>query len=114
MADNLKERRSELRSIIDQYYSVELALSGCSFVYQFRIWNISSKGICVLVKEDSDLLNHVKVGDILNLKYYTTDSSKPIEFLKTEIKHITKDEQGRFKGVYLVGLSILGNQDSNQ
>ena len=114
MADNLKERRSELRSIIDQYYSVEFALSGCSFVYQFRIWNISSKGICVLVKEDSDLLNHLKVGDILNLKYYTTDSSKPIEFLKTEIKHITKDEQGRFKGVYLVGLSILGNQDSNQ
>ena len=114
MADNLHERRSEPRSIIDRYYSVEFSLSGCSFVYQFRIWNISSKGICVLVKEDSDLLNHVKVGDILNLKYYTTDSSRPIEFLKTEIKHITKDEQGRFKGVYLVGLSILGNQDSNQ
>ena len=108
------ERRSEPRSIIDQYYSVEFSLSGCSFVYQFKIWNISSKGICVLVKEDSDLLNHVKVGDILNLKYYTTDSSKPIEFLNTEIKHITKDEQGRFKGVYLVGLAILENQDSNQ
>ena len=103
------ERRSEPRSIIDQYYSVEFSLRGCSFVYQFKIWNISSKGICVLVKEDSDLLNHVKVGDILNLKYYTTDSSKPIEFLKTEIKHITKDEQGRFKGAYLVGLAILGN-----
>ena len=66
------------------------------------------------MKEDSDLLNHLKVGDILNLKYYTTDSSKPIEFLKTEIKHITKDEQGRFKGVYLVGLAILENQDSTQ
>ena len=108
------ERRSEPRSIIDQYYSVEFSLSGCSFVYQFKIWNISSKGICVLVKDNSDLLNHVKVGDILNLKYYTTDSSKPIEFLNTEIKHITKDEQGRFKGVYLVGLAILENQDSNQ
>ena len=108
------ERRSEPRSIIDQYYSVEFSLSGCSFVYQFKIWNISSKGICVLVKEDSDLLNHVKVGDILNLKYYTTDSSKPIEFLKTEIKHITKDEQGRFKGVCLVGLATVENQDSHQ
>ena len=114
MADNFMERRSEPRSIIDQYYSVEFSLSGCSFVYQFRIWNISSKGICVLVKEDSNLLNHLKVDDILNLKYYTTDSSKPIEVLKTEIKHITKGEQGRFKGVYLVGLSIQGNQDSNQ
>ena len=108
------ERRSEPRSIIDQYYSVEFSLSGCSFVYQFKIWNISSKGICVLVKEDSDLLNHVKVGDILNLKYYPADSSQPGELLETEIKHITKDEQGRFKGVYLVGLSILENQDSTQ
>ena len=108
------ERRSEPRSIIDQYYSVEFSLSGCSFVYQFRIWNISSKGICVLVKEDSDLLNHVKVGDILNLKYYPADSSQPGELLETEIKHITKDEQGRFKGVYLVRLSILENQDSSQ
>ena len=108
------EKRSEPRSIIDQYYSVEFSLSGCSFVYQFKIWDISTKGICVLVKKGSDLLNHVKVGDVVNLKYYTTDSSKPIEFLKTEIKHITKDEQGRFKGVYLVGLSILGNQESNQ
>ena len=108
------ERRSEPRSIIDQYYSVEFSLRGCSFVYQFKIWNISSKGICVLVKEDSDLLNHVKVGDILNLRYYPADSSQPGELLETEIKHITKDEQGRFKGVYLVGLSILENQDSTQ
>lgn len=108
------ERRSEPRSIIDQYYSVEFSLSGCSFVYQFKIWNVSAKGICVLVKEDSDLLNHLKVGDILNLKYYPADSSQPGELLETEIKHITKDEQGRFKGVHLVGLAILGNQDSTQ
>ncbi len=60
-----------------------------------------------MVKEGSELLNCLKVGDISELKYYTTNSSKPIEYLKTEIRHITKDEEGRFKGVYLVGLSIL-------
>ena len=91
------ERRSEPRGIIDRYYSVEFSLRGCSFVYQFKIWNVSAKGICVLVKEDSDLLNYLKVGDILNLKYYTTDSSQPGELLETEIKHITKDDQRRFK-----------------
>ena len=114
MAENLHERRSEPRSIIDRFYSVEFSLGGCSFVYQFRIWNISTKGICVLVKEDSDLLNHVKVGDVVNLRYCPADSSRPSELLKTEIKHITRDEQGRFKGVYLVGLSILENQDLNR
>ena len=108
------ERRSEPRSIINRYYSVEFSLRGCAFVYQFKIWDISSKGMCVLVKEGSDLLNHLKVGDVVNLRYYPADSSQPNELLETEIKHITKDEQGRFKGVYLVGLSILENQDSTQ
>ena len=114
MADTLHEKRSEPRSIIDTYYSVEFLLSDCSFVYQYKIWNISTKGVCVLVKEDSDLLNHVKVGDVLNLRYRPIDAARPIEMLRTEIKHITKDEQGRFKGVYLVGLSILEEQDPNR
>jgi len=108
------EKRSEPRNIIDQYYSVEFLISGCVCAYQFKIWDISSKGVCVLVKEDSDLLNYIKVGDILDLKYYKTDSSEPPEYLKTGIKHITKDEKGRFKGAYLVGLSIPENQNSKK
>ena len=113
MAKKFKERRSEPRSIIDQYYSVEFSIRDCPFTYQFKIWDISRKGICVLVKEDSDLMNYLKVADILNLKYYTTDISKPIEFLKTEIRHITKYKTGRFKGLFLVGLSILEKQRSS-
>lgn len=111
MTNEFIERRSKPRSIIDQYYSVEFSVSGAAFVYQFKIRDISPKGICVLVKEDSDLLHHLQVGDILTLKYYTTDSSKPVEYLKTEIRHITKDDTGRFKGVYLVGLSILEDEN---
>jgi hypothetical protein len=68
----------------------------------------------VLVKEDSNLLNYLKVGDILNLKYYTTDLSSPIEYLKTQIRNIRKGDKGRFKGLYLVGLSIVENQNPNQ
>jgi hypothetical protein len=34
--------------------------------------------------------------------------------LKTEIKHITKDDEGRFRGLYLVGLSILEGQNPNK
>jgi len=48
------EKRSEPRRIIDQYHSVEFSLRDCAFTYQFKIWDISSKGICVLVKEDSN------------------------------------------------------------
>jgi len=114
MTNNPAERRSEHRRIVDKYYSVEFLISDLEFAYQFKIWNISSKGVCVLVREDSDLLNHLEVGDILNLKYYTTDSSHPVEYLKTEIKHVSKDEEGGFKGLYLVGLSILESQNSGK
>ena len=114
MENSFIERRSKPRSIIDQYHSVEFSISESTFAYQFKIWDISPKGICVLVMEDSGLLNRLKVGDILNLKYYTTDSSRPIEYLETEIRDIAKDENGRFKGLYLVGLSILEGLNSNQ
>jgi hypothetical protein len=114
MPKDFIERRSEPRSIADKYYSVEFSVGDMAFVYQFKIWDISSKGLSVLVKEDSELLNHLKVGEIVRMKYYSTDSTRPTEYLRTEIIHISKDERKRFKGHYLVGLSILENQDSDE
>jgi len=113
MRDKARDRRPKSRRIIDKYHSVEFSISGCP-CYQFKISDISSKGICVLVRENSCLLDHLKVGDILNLKYYPADSANPPEFLKTRIKHITKDEKGHLRGLYLVGLSIMRNQNSTQ
>jgi len=110
MINEPTEKRSESRTIIDQYHSVEFSIRDILYVYQFKIWDICSKGICVIVKEDSDVLKHIKVGDILALKYYKTDSPSQSEFIKTEIRHITKNEQERFKGHYFVGLSILSNK----
>ena len=113
MREEFVEKRSEPREILDKFYSVEFALKGIDFVYQFKIWNISSKGMCVLIKEDSDVLKHLKAGDIVDMKYYTSDSLAPTEHLQTEIRHITKDDEGRFKGHCLVGLSILGHEASD-
>jgi hypothetical protein len=103
----VEEARSEPRTIIDEYYSVEFTTSGDPLLYQFRIWDISSKGMCVLVKEDSSLVAHLKVGAVIDMRYYRPGSSTPTDYQKTEIKHITKDDSGRFKGHYLVGLYIL-------
>jgi len=85
------ERRSEARARIDEYYSVEFFVPGSAFIYQFRIWNLSSHGICLVVKASSDVLKHLKD-------------------LKTKIKHITKQEEGRFTGHALVGLFTLKKQ----
>ena len=110
MTSDFIEKRSERRTIIDQYYSVEFSIIGAVFTYQFKIWNISSKGTCVVIREDSDILKRLKVGDILNMKYYQADTSKPTEYLRTKIKHITRESEGQFKGHYLVGLSIIKGQ----
>lgn len=110
MMNGTEEKRSEPRTQVERYYSVEFRASNFGFLYRFKIWDMSSKGMCVLVREDSDVLKHIKVGEILKMKYYTNDLSSQPENLKTEIKHITKEEQGRFKGHYLVGLLILEDQ----
>lgn len=103
---NPPERRSETRSADDRYYSVQFTTSGLASFYQFKLWNISPKGMCILVKEGSEVLKHIKVGDTLEMTYYLTDSQGAHEDLKTQIKHITKNEDGRFQGHFLVGLAI--------
>ena len=101
------ERRSESRKMIDKYFRVEFSKSGLTHFYNFKLRDISSKGMCILVKEGSDVLKSLKVGDILDMKYYTEEQSSPPNQVKTKIEYITKDEHGRFKGHCLVGLSII-------
>lgn len=109
VTNELAESRFEPGKQVDQYRSVEFSISGCAFIYQFKIWDTSLKEKYVLVKEDSGLLRYLKVGDIFNLKYYTIDLSSPVKYLRTEISDITKGDRGRFKGLCLVLLSILEN-----
>ncbi len=94
----------------EQCESVEFSIHGIQCLHQFRIWNIMPESMCVLVKEDSEILGALKVGDILSLKYYTNDSFCPTVYLDTEIQQIQKEEQGRFRGHYLIGLAILSQQ----
>ena len=101
------ERRSEKRTAAERFYSVQFTTEGLASFYQFKLWNISSKGMCILVKEDSDVLNHINVGDMIEMTYYLTDSQGAYENLRTQIKHITQSEDGRFQGHFMVGLSIL-------
>jgi len=96
-----------------KYYSVEFSIMGSPFVYQFKIWDTPLHEKCVFVKEDSDFLNYLKAGDILDVKYYSTDVSQPIEYLKTKINHIGKEDRGRFRGLYSVRLSIVDTTNPN-
>jgi hypothetical protein len=93
----------------DDYYSAEFVVDGLEASYQFRIWEKASKAVSVLVKENSGILQLLKVGDTLNVKYYSRRSAYPSDWQKTAVRHITWNDQGRLKGHYLVGLEILEN-----
>ncbi|MGD8960490.1 MAG: hypothetical protein PVI27_11645 [Desulfobacteraceae bacterium] len=100
------ERRTEPRQLTEDYHSVEFRLLGLEAVYQFKIWDMSCKGMCLLVKEESEVLNHLAVGDILEMRYCPAGPWGDARRMRTEIRHISRDEKGRFKGHLLVGLSI--------
>jgi len=104
-----REKRSEPRRILDQYYSVEFSISSTLPVHQFKVRDVSPSGIGILLNESSAVLDHLEVGNVLEMKYNPSNSSDLPEYLKTEIKHITKIEQGQYKGHYLVGMLILGS-----
>jgi hypothetical protein len=101
------DRRPESRTILDRYYSVEFQLKDTGNVYQFKLRDISSKGLGILVNKDSAVLEHLKVGDTLDMKYIPPESAGSSESLKTKIAHITQKDEEPFKGHFIIGLSIL-------
>jgi hypothetical protein len=105
-AENHAEKRAETRETLEKMQSVELKLPNLP-IYVFKLKDTSSNGICFLVKADSDILNHIQEGQILDLKYHTEDTAKPPEAFSSEIKHITKMDKGPYKDHRLVGLTIL-------
>ena len=104
------ERRSELRINEGPLRSVELKLPSLP-IYLFKIKDSSQNGFCLLVKGDSNILDHIHVGQILNITSYSEEKMEPSEIFLSEIKHITKKDEGPYTGHQLVGLMILEKQN---
>ena len=101
------DRREAERAPEKKYYSVQFAVKDLGYFYQFKIRDVSALGLCILVDEKSKVLKHLKVGDVLEMKYYLSESMGTTETFKTKIRHITKDADKRFKGHYQIGLQTL-------
>ena len=101
-----KEKRSELRHDAKDYYHAEIRLVGVP-VYEVKLKNLSSKGACFLVNDNSSLLNYLGVGESVKVKYHLEDRSEPSAIYYAEIRHVTAVKEGRFNGNYCAGLSIL-------
>ncbi len=107
-----KERRAEPRTIADEYHSVAFQPKPGP-LYQFKIRNISDHGLCILVKKDSDVLGHLRIGDVIDMTYYSGTPGSTGDPIKTKIVHITPNDTGKFKGHLLVGLSVLSASETS-
>lgn len=101
-----EERRSQKREAAKYSYHAEIRLVGVP-IYEVKIKDLSSNGASILVKKDSLLLNHLGTGKTISVKYYLGDRSKALGPFKANIIHLTQLEEGRFKGHFLAGLSII-------
>jgi hypothetical protein len=104
---NFAGNKDESRTILDKYYSVQFSLSKMDPTYLFKLRDISSNGLCILVKKDSTVFRQLNEGDILDMEYNPTESSDPTKLLKTQIT--SKNCYDRFKGHFLVELTIINN-----
>jgi hypothetical protein len=89
-----------------EFQSVEVTFDGIECSHQFRIWNGEPCSMFVLVKHSSEIKDRFKVGEVIKMKYYTNDSNGRTKMMDTKIQQIIKEEQGRFRGHYVVGLAL--------
>ena len=114
LADNLLETvLLERGRDLDQFYCVEIPVRD-KLIYQFKIWQIESMFMSILVKENSKFLSMVDINSKFNMKYYSEDFFYPYQELYTEIRDINLQEQGRLKGHYLVSLEIIEEAEDNK
>ena len=102
-----RERRTAPRTLLDQYESVQFNVRGLPHLYQFKIRDISAQGLCILVRQDSDILPRLVVGDTLEMAYQKTPPTEPGRPLQTRITHVTRQGTGRYSGHSLVGLAVI-------
>jgi len=89
------------------YKCVEFHIQNMGAVYQSKIWKVPLKGLFFLVKEESSVLAHLSTGDEIKARYTQVNRRKPGDYIKTKIRYIIQEHTGRFKGHYLVGLTML-------
>jgi hypothetical protein len=102
-----REKRGEIRTASDRFYSVEICIRELAKIYQFKLRDMSSKGAGILIKNDSEILKHLHVGDIMKMRYFPQHGFGPPKTLTTQIMHITRHEMGRYQGHHTVGLFTL-------
>lgn len=99
-------KRTEKRDKSDQFCRAIIRIGGIP-VYHVELKDISKNGTCFLVKDDSTILRHLKVGEQVDIQFHNQDGIGITALHRSKIIHITGTNRGRYKGHRLVGVQIL-------
>ena len=68
---------------------------------------MSENGTSFLVQEDSTILRNIRVGQEIDIRVcLNAEGTVPSIYQRSEIRHITRQEVGRFKGYIIIGVKI--------
>jgi hypothetical protein len=109
IVNDLAECRTEAKTILNEFYSVQFFLNSKEIFYQFKLRNISSNGSCILVKQDSPVFTELQVGDILDMEYSKPESLGDSKLFKTQIT--SKNSHDCYIGHSIVKLAIIDNKN---
>jgi hypothetical protein len=107
--NDFAECRNEVKTILDEFYSVQFFLNDKEILYQFKLRNISSNGPCIFVKKDSPVFIELQVGDIIDMEYSKPESLDAGELFKTQIT--SKNSHDCYTGHSIVELTTIDNKD---
>ena len=98
---------------LDHYKTVEFSVDGVHAPgRRSRIWHIHPHSSIILIRKDSNIAPHLRVGAKLKTKYYFPGSAYHDDARETTIQETPAEEQGRFKGHFLIDLEP--SQDSQE
>jgi hypothetical protein len=104
-----KRRRSRAPKL--RNHRVEIKLVG-EPIYQFKVTDISTEGVGLVVNKNSRFLKLAEVGQVLDVHFLSPRGAEPSGPYKVEIRHITDTDHGQYKGVRRVGVRILGRLEA--
>jgi len=91
----------------DNHLRAEIKISSDDLGYQFKLRQIDDHQGSFFVNKNSTILSLLKVGSVLDMKYWTADKIRRVKSVRAEINNIAKQNHEPFKGHYKVKLSIL-------
>lgn len=98
-------------TLFEKYHCVEMRPVGSLPIYQFKLYREPDNGDALLfVKPDSRLIKYLQIDKVLDMKYMFKNIDYEFSSIPTQIRSISKQNDGPFRGHYKVSISIAEKQ----